>query len=89
MMYTATNAARIRYGWLDSELWNAWASGRKLDPKTLAARLDPEVAERLKALLRERIANPEGGENAALWTNLRKGLPDHPHQAQQPELLEI
>ena len=63
------------------ELWNAWASGRKLDPGTLDGRLNPEVAAKLKALLREQIASPDGGENAVLWANLRKGLPEHPHQA--------
>ncbi|MCY1249125.1 hypothetical protein D9M72_626310 [compost metagenome] len=25
-MYTATSAARISHGWLDSELWKAWAA---------------------------------------------------------------
>ncbi|MNV87580.1 hypothetical protein D3C71_1817160 [compost metagenome] len=30
MMYTATNAARISHGWLDSELWKAWAAPWKL-----------------------------------------------------------
>ena len=63
------------------ELWNAWASGRKLDPETLKNRLSPEVAAKLKALLREQIASSDGGENAVLWANLRKGLPEHPHQA--------
>jgi exoribonuclease-2 len=63
------------------ELWTGWASGRRKDVAKLAAHLDPEAAEKLKGLLRGLLADPESQELAPLWQNLRKGLPEHPHQA--------
>ncbi|MDE7371335.1 MAG: RNB domain-containing ribonuclease [Desulfovibrio sp.] len=39
----------------------------------------PEVADRLKALLRARMIDPETQEDDALWRLLAKGLPDVPH----------
>lgn len=39
----------------------------------------PEVAERLKALLRARMIDPESQENENLWRMLVKTLPDVPH----------
>lgn len=63
------------------ELWNAWASGKQVDVRSLEARLDPEAAEKLKKLLLTLIARPDDNEAAQLWANLKKGLPEHPHQA--------
>ncbi|MDL2280210.1 ribonuclease catalytic domain-containing protein, partial [Desulfovibrio sp. OttesenSCG-928-G11] len=42
---------------------------------------EPELALRLKALIRERIADPDSTEDAALWKMLVKSLPESPHQA--------
>ncbi len=39
----------------------------------------PEVACRLKELLKKRMINPEDQETAPLWTMLSKGLPEVPH----------
>lgn len=39
----------------------------------------PEVADRLKELLRARMIDPESQEHEALWRMLAKGLPDVPH----------
>lgn len=39
----------------------------------------PEVAERLRELLRARMIDPESQEHEALWRMLSKGLPDVPH----------
>ena len=39
----------------------------------------PEVAERLRALLRARMTDPESQEHETLWRMLSKGLPDVPH----------
>ena len=41
----------------------------------------PEVADRLKELLRARMIDPESQEHEALWRMLAKGLPDVPHVA--------
>lgn len=67
-------------------LWEV-ASGRKaLPPQGEGANAAdgvpwpaPEVAERLKALLRARMIDPETQEDDALWRLLAKGLPDVPH----------
>lgn len=39
----------------------------------------PEIAARLKALLRARMIDPESQEDEALWRLLSKGLPEAPH----------
>ncbi len=55
MMYTATSAARIRYGWLFSELWKACAvpwklpvmvAGRRMaaDARLMASTASPSAA---------------------------------------------
>ncbi|WP_165078148.1 MULTISPECIES: ribonuclease catalytic domain-containing protein [unclassified Desulfovibrio] len=67
-------------------LWEV-ASGRKaLSPQGEGAYAAegvpwpaPEVADRLKALLRARMIDPETQEDDALWRLLAKGLPDVPH----------
>lgn len=60
------------------DLWTAWASGEKRDAARLAARLDPEAAEKLRGLLLGLVADPESSELAVLWGTLKKGLPEHP-----------
>ncbi|MDQ7830225.1 MAG: ribonuclease catalytic domain-containing protein [Desulfovibrionaceae bacterium] len=60
------------------ELWTAWAAGTDRDAARLAARLDPEAADKLRQLLLGLVADPENADLAVLWGTLRKGLPDHP-----------
>ncbi|MDE5879766.1 MAG: RNB domain-containing ribonuclease, partial [Desulfovibrio sp.] len=67
-------------------LWEV-ASGRKELPPEGAGPLAaegvpwpaPEIAARLKALLRARMIDPETQEDDALWRLLAKGLPEVPH----------
>ncbi|EFL50327.1 ribonuclease II [Solidesulfovibrio fructosivorans JJ]] len=63
------------------ELWQGWLSGDRKKGANLAAKLDPEAAEKLKNLLRRLMADADDPESATLWAMLRKGLPDHPFQA--------
>ncbi|MDE7242067.1 ribonuclease catalytic domain-containing protein [Desulfovibrio sp.] len=67
-------------------LWEAASGRRELPPPGDSAFAAegvpwpaPEVAERLKALLRARMIDPETQEDDALWRLLAKGLPDVPH----------
>lgn len=60
------------------ELWTAWAAGTGRDAARLAARLDPEAADKLRELLLGLVADPENADLAVLWATLRKGLPEHP-----------
>lgn len=68
-------------GWqFFQELW-AVHSRRQNAVKTA---LEPELAAKLEALLRRRIAQPPGvedHEDAALWKIVAKGLPEDPHLA--------
>ena len=63
------------------ELWHGWATGDRKKGAALAAKLDPEAAAKLAAMLRRLMADADDQESAVLWAMLRKGLPDHPHQA--------
>ncbi len=63
------------------ELWTAWASGKRKDARLLESKLDPEAAGKLRNLLMTMIARPDDNDSAQLWGNLKKGLPEHPHQA--------
>ncbi|MFU2210675.1 ribonuclease catalytic domain-containing protein [Solidesulfovibrio sp. C21] len=63
------------------ELWQGWLSGDRKKGANLAAKLDPEAAEKLKKLLHRLMADAEDPESATLWVMLKKGLPDHPFQA--------
>jgi len=63
------------------ELWQGWLSGDRKKGANLAAKLDPDAAEKLKKLLHRLMADAEDPESATLWAMLRKGLPDHPFQA--------
>ena len=67
-------------------LWEVASGRRELAPQgegPLAAEgvpwPAPEIAARLKALLRARMIDPETQEDDALWRLLAKGLPDVPH----------
>ena len=67
-------------------LWEVASGRRELAPRGAGAFAAegvpwpaPEVAERLKALLRARMIDPETQEDDALWRLLVKGLPDVPH----------
>lgn len=67
-------------------LWEVASGRRELAPQGEGACAAegvpwpaPEVAERLKALLRGRMIDPETQEDDALWRLLVKGLPDVPH----------
>lgn len=44
-------------------------------------RLDEDVQARLERLLLSEIAGTSDERNTRLWTQLKKGLPDHPHLA--------
>lgn len=61
-------------------LWQAWASGDRGQVQALAAKLDPEAAARLAHMLRRLLADADDPEAAPLWTQVRKGLPEHPFQ---------
>ncbi|UJX41909.1 RNB domain-containing ribonuclease [Desulfovibrio sp. JY] len=63
------------------ELWQGWLSGDRKKGANLAAKLDPDAAEKLKKLLHRLMADAEDPESATLWAMLKKGLPDHPFQA--------
>ncbi len=63
------------------ELWHGWATGDRKKGAALAAKLDPEAADKLAAMLRRLMADADDQESAVLWAMLRKGLPDHPLQA--------
>jgi exoribonuclease-2 len=63
------------------ELWHGWATGDRKKGAALAAKLDPEAAAKLAAMLRRLMADADDQESAVLWAMLRKGLPDHPLQA--------
>lgn len=63
------------------ELWHGWATGDRKKGAALAARLDPEAAAKLAAMLRRLMADADDQESAVLWAMLRKGLPEHPLQA--------
>ncbi|MGM0645200.1 MAG: ribonuclease catalytic domain-containing protein [Thermodesulfobacteriota bacterium] len=54
-----------------------WAKRR--DPGAALPELATETAAELRELLLRRIADPEDGETASVWRELRKGLPDDPH----------
>lgn len=54
---------------------------RKRGPVTMQDLPDKLLADKLKALLFSRLADPEATEDAAVWKLLSKGLPDVPHQA--------
>lgn len=67
-------------------LWEVASGRRELAPRgagPLAAEgvpwPAPEIAERLKTLLRARMIDPETQEDDALWRLIAKGLPDVPH----------
>jgi exoribonuclease II len=62
-------------------LWQGWASGDRGGAAALAAKLDPEAAKRLAHMLRRLMADADDAEAAPLWTQVRKGLPEHPFQA--------
>lgn len=61
-------------------LWAAHRAGRVEAPDQ-AGDLEPKVAQRLKALLLAQVAKSADEKSAKLWALLRKGLPEHPHQA--------
>lgn len=63
------------------ELWHGWATGDRKKGAALGAKLDPEAAAKLAAMLRRLMADADDQESAVLWAMLRKGLPDHPLQA--------
>lgn len=54
-----------------------WAKRR--DSDVALPQVNTETAEQLRELLLRRIADPEDGETASVWRELRKGLPDDPH----------
>jgi len=56
-------------------LWNLPADRR---PPSLG---DAAAEQRLKEILLARIRDPEDKESEAVWRELRKGLPEHPHLA--------
>ncbi|MDR2572973.1 MAG: RNB domain-containing ribonuclease [Desulfovibrio sp.] len=61
-------------------LWDVACKKRALPPCGSGAEWpSPEAAERLKAVLRDKMRDPENQEHDALWTMLSKGLPDVPH----------
>ncbi|WP_029893445.1 ribonuclease catalytic domain-containing protein [Desulfohalovibrio reitneri] len=55
-------------------LWNAPKDKAPAPPE------DEETSARLADMLRALVRDPEDKEAAPLWRELRKGLPDHPHQ---------
>lgn len=78
-------AARIRESFAITgaqffqKLWGI--STRKRGTLTPQEEPDAELAEKLKAMLFTRLADPESLEDAPLWQLLIKGLPDSPHIA--------
>lgn len=66
-------------------LWDVACKKRPLPPPAASGAEGasewpaPEVAERLRELLRARMIDPESQEHEALWRMLSKGLPDVPH----------
>ena len=66
-------------------LWDVACKKRPLPPPSASGAEGasewpaPEVAERLRELLRARMIDPESQEHEALWRMLSKGLPDVPH----------
>lgn len=59
------------------ELWAAYNQGRQ--PKLIA--LEEDLAERLEALLRHKVASNLDEVEQKIWTAVSKGLPDVPHLA--------
>lgn len=59
-------------------LWEARSKGRSFDASE-TDRVDEDVLERLRTLLREQIAKSGDEESDKLWNVLKKGLPEHPH----------
>ncbi|ACV69569.1 ribonuclease catalytic domain-containing protein [Desulfohalobium retbaense] len=54
-----------------------WAKRR--GEETVLPELSAELVDQLRQLLQRRMADPEDGETANVWRELRKGLPDDPH----------
>ena len=52
---------------------------RLWDQPEQAGQLDEETAAKLKELLFTRMREPGDAETESLWTELKKGLPDHAH----------
>ena len=58
-------------------LWDVYC--RKRPPLVPSEMPEPELAEKLKSLIFEFLADPDAAENAAVWKLLVKGLPEFPH----------
>lgn len=63
-------------------LWEV-ASQKKELPKQGEIYPDPDLAERIKAMLFARLVNPDSDLEEPLWRMLSKGLPDVPHLPMQ------
>lgn len=59
---------------LFKSLWSGKGEPRGLD-------MDEEVRGRLRELLKDQVAGRGDEKTARLWAQLKKGLPEHPHQA--------
>ncbi len=60
-------------------LWDIHQKKSSASAEAAASALDPEVLERLRRTVLDRIADPDTQEDDALWRMLIKGLPDDPH----------
>lgn len=80
-------AARIREALVEAGqsfirvLWDVHCRKRTLPPETSSERPPAEVAERLAALLRTRLADPDDHDSESVWKQVTKGLPDDNHMA--------
>ncbi|MFR0875061.1 MAG: hypothetical protein ACLSHC_10990 [Bilophila wadsworthia] len=59
-------------------LWEIHQKKSTQSPGRAAESLDPDVRERLRRTIMNRIADPETSEDDGLWKLMVKGLPDDP-----------